>query len=390
MQVEHILRIGTDGKPTSLLSFDAQSKAHTTAISQWSDSSLKGNSLVLLLPATWLYQTITHIPSKSQEVLKKSIPFAIEEELSNEVEDNYYAYKQLVDGSQDVIAIEKSLLTDVGKAIKANRLKVLAIYSELDWVPKIPNAISVWFEDKYALIRFGDQQVMRAAEQQVSQLVTMFKGDNQLIHANQTEGLDGVDLPIKSDLTEHRCRTNLMGQGVIDLYLDEIKEAKQQQKKESWKLVGWLTGLLVVSWLGLQFYQIMQLDNAIDDLKSQQQTLFKDAFPDAAAAELVDPFAAIKSRMQLSANNASGPSSIFLDTVHHLGMVSSRLNQVQLLGLRLTGDKVEIQISAANLSLINQFHQQLQQNASRYNVQIGVNELTDENVYKSILTVATR
>ncbi len=390
MQLEHILRIGTDGKPRSLLSFDAQSKVQTKDINHWSDAALKAKSMALLLPATWLYQTQTQIPSKSLDVLKKSIPFAIEEELSNEVEDNFYAFKVKPDNSQDVIAIEKDLLTGVGQAIKNHKLSVVSIYSELDWIPKIENAISVWFEDNHALIRFGEGQVMRAAHQQVSQLVELFKADLKTIHTNKGDVFAESNLQIHQDLNEARCKDYLMSQDLIDLFLDEIKENKQQEKTESWKMVGVLAGLLFISWLGLQSYQVMQLGNTIEDLKVQQQSLFKQAFPDAAPSELVDPYAALKSRMQLSANNSSGSNSIFLDTVHHLGMVSQRMNNVQLSDLRLSGEKMEIQVSAPSLAVINNFHQQLQSTANPYNVQIGVNELTDDNVYKSILTVTAQ
>lgn len=390
MQVENILRIGTDGKPKRLLSFDAQSKFTKTEVNQWSDTVLKSKPLIILLPATWLYQSTTHIASKSQEVLKKSIPFAIEEELSNEVEDNFFAFKQNPDGSQNVLAVEKNLLAQVGQDIKTNRLNVIAIYSELDWLPRINNAISIWFEDNYALLRFGNQQVMRVADQQVSQMVTLFKQDCQLIVSNKALDLVGVDLPINSGLNEQRCKEYLANHAAIDLYLDEIKEQKKQQKSDSWKVVGWLTVVVMMSWLGLQIFQMQQLNQVIGDLKAEQQTIFKNAFPNAAPTELIDPFAALKSRIQLSANNSNGASSIFLDTVHHLGMVSNRLKQVQLSALRLSGEKMEIQIAAPNLSLINEFHQQLQSSAPQYSVQIGVNELTDDNIYKSILTVASR
>ena len=300
MQLQHILRIGTDGKPNCFYHFDAQSTVKKVKITQWSDSALKDIDLVLLLPATWLYQSKTHIPSKNPEVLKKSIPFAIEEELSNDVEDNFYAFNSNNDGSQDVIAIEKALLKALDQDIKNHQLKVNAIYSELDWIPNIDKAISVWVEDDYSIIRFADGQAMRAVNQQLSQLITLFRQDLSLIHTNNSEALAGIDLEIHQNLNELSCVEFLSSHNPINLYVEELKEKQQLTNKDSWRAVSGLAALLLISWFGIQLFQSWQLSRDIGELKTQQKNLFQQAFPDAAPAELIDPFAAMRSRMQLT------------------------------------------------------------------------------------------
>jgi general secretion pathway protein L len=390
MYDQHLLRIGNDGKPSCLLSFGAQSQVQKKPVSGWSDVVLKDKSMVLLLPATWLYQSKTKIPSKNLDVLQKSIPFAIEEELSNEVEENYYAFNVNDDGSQDVIAIKKELLEGIGRSIKQNKLDISGIYSELDWIPAVEDAVSVWIEDDYALIRFGDGQVMRSAQAQVPQLIDMFKQNLKSVYTNDAEALQYEGLPVQNNLDEEQCRSFLNQHAVINLYLETIKEEKQQQRPESWRMIWVLAGALILSWLAIQMFQMMQLGKSIDGLKADQQALFKQVFADAAPSELIDPFAAMKSRMQLSGNHSTEVKSIFLDTVHHLGKVVKTMNSVELSNIRLVNDKLEIQIAAPNISAINSFHQQLQMAAKDYSVQIGVNELSDDNVYKSILTVVPR
>jgi len=58
--------------------------------------------------------------------------------------------------------------------------------------------------------------------------------------------------------------------------------------------------------------------------------------------------------------------------------------------LRLSNGVLEIQIAAPTMSSINQFHQALQATTPAYRVLIGVNELGDDNVFKSILTMEAR
>ncbi len=390
MSEPYILRIGNDGKPRSLLSFDAQSTCHKKTVTSWSDQALKSKPLTLLLPGNWLYLTKTEVPSKSSDVLEKSIPYAVEEELSNEVEDNYFAFRQTSDRTQDVIAIEKKYLDQVGEAIRSHQLEIKAIYSEYDWLPAANNKIVLWFEKTYALLRFGSNEVMRASHQQVSQLIPVFKGDLTEVYSNQSTGFDHNDLHVDNSLDEVKCKNHLLNHRATDLYLDAIKESRKDKTSSSWKSTLTLVVVLVLSWLGINIYQLMQLNNDIERLKDQQQQVFKQSFPDAAAAELIDPYAAIKSRMQLSSNQSLQTKSILLDAMQFIGLVTKNVQQIQINGIRLVNEQMEVQVSAPNIATINSFHQQLQLSAIDYRIQIGVNELDENNSYKSIITVVPR
>lgn len=390
MSDQYILRIGSDGKPRSLLSFNAQSSYQKQIVTQWSDALLKGKSLTILLPGNWLYLTQTQVPSKNADVLEKSIPFAIEEELSNEVEDNYFAFQQTADGNQDVVAIEKSQLDGIGEAIRNHHLEVNAIYSEFAWLPKVENVIVLWFEEKYALIRFGLDEVMRVSHQQINQLIPIFKGQLNQIVTNQADLVDHADLLIDNSLNEIKCKDYLFNHPAIDLYIDKIKQQSFNQKVDSWRKVYVLLAALLISWLGIQLFQMLQLNSEIEMLKQQQQDVLLRSFPDAAPAELVDPFAAIRSRMQLNSNQSNQRQSIVLDVMQSIGLVKQSIKLIQVNGLRLVNEQLEVQVSAPNISTINNFQQQLQLTAPNYRVQIGVNELGDDGIYKSIITVVPR
>ena len=391
MSEQYILRIGSDGEPKGLLIFDAQiSSFRSKDITQWNDVELKQKPLSVLLPATWMYQSKTEIASKNHEVLQKSIPFAIEEELSNDVEDNYYAFQSNDSGGQDVIAIEKQHLDAIANNIKLHKLTVSGIYSEFAWLPIVKDKITLWRDDEQALVRFGQNQVLSINESQINQLIPMFKGDLSQVTTNRTTGLDLPELSVDNKLTELTCCQFLLSHQQINLYLDEIKEKRVGDQSESWRSVVVLLLVLLVSWFGIQFYQMYKLNQDIEDLKHRQQSLLLQAFPDAVAVEMTDPYAAIKSRLQLSTSQNKQQKSMLLDMIYHMGMVAKLHPQLQLFGIRMVNNQMEIQVAAPNIALINDFHQQLQQSANSYAVQVGVNELTDGGIYRSILTVVPR
>ena len=386
-----ILRIDHDGKPLCLYNYDAQNNScETTSVKQWSNESLSSKDLLVLVPASWVYHTQTQVASKNTELLAKSIPFAIEEELSNEVEDNYCAFRLNDDGTQHVIAIEKIHLNQLNNQIETHDLQVAAIYSEVDWLPAEAAVVSVWSDAETSLLKLGLDQPMRVDNSQINQLLQVFAQDKRRIICNEAAVIDYPNLPIENDLTATDCCRYLLSQNPINLYLDEIKSKQSESSSGSWKNVKLLVGLLVGSWVLIQGTQWYGLGQSISDIKQQQKTLFVQNFPNAAPAELVDPFAALQSRLKINNAQSTQKQGMMIAAVDKLGKALKQQQSVKLNGLRLVEKKMELQIVAPNMTVINDFHQLLQQHADDYSVQIGVNELGDDNTFKSILTMVPR
>lgn len=392
-----ILRINHQGKPECLYRYDVENqKCESNELSQWTDQALVRISqeadadLIVLVPASWVYHSQTNVASKNNELLAKSVPFAIEEELSNEVEDNYFAFKINDDGTQSVIAIEKTYITQLNEALERHGLKVETINSEVDWLPVVENSISIWSDSKTALLKLNANQAMRVATSQINQLLPVFAQGKQQIVCNDKSLIEYSELPIEQRLTTADCCAHLLKNDAINLYIDEIKSKRTAQTTESWYGVKVLAGVLALSWFVIQGMQWYGLNQSIADIKQQQVSVFKQSYPNAVSSELVDPFAALQSRLKIQNSQTIQDQSMLIAAVDKLGQSLSKQQSVMLNGLRLMDQKLELQIAAPSMTVINDFHQLLQQYAADFNVQIGVNELGDDNTFKSILTMVPR
>lgn len=391
MTIKSILRIDHDGEPLCLYRYDAQNDTcEVIQLNEWSDSQLSIDNLLVLVPASWVYHTQTNVASRNSELLTKSIPYAIEEELSNEVEDNYCAFRVNEDGSQDVIAIEKAHLNQLNNHIDTHQLSVSAIHSEVDWLHYDSQSISIWSESETALLKLGESQAMRVANSQVNQLLPIYAQDRQSIRCNNPSEISYSDLPIKNDLTEAKCCGYLLGQNAINLYIDAIKTKQKEASNKPWKGVKILACIWFISWIAVQGIQWFGLKQSIAEIKQQQVDLLRQNFPNAAAAELVDPFAALQSRLKVQNSQSTQDQSMLIDAVDKLGQTMKQQPNITLNGLRMIDQKLELQVAAPSLTLVNDFHQLLQQYASNFTVQIGVNELDDDSTFKSILTLVPR
>ena len=386
-----ILRIDHAGKPMCILAYDAQNNdCKTSHVIDWSDPRLTDLELYILVPANWVYHTKTQVASKNSELLAKSIPFAVEEELSNEVEDNYFAFRLNQDDSQSVIAIEKTHLNLLNEKIESNHLNVKAIHSEIDWLPVEPSSVSIWSDSETGLLKFDKNHAMRVPHSQIGQLLPVFAGEKQKIICNQGTALKIDGMSVKNQLTVISCCQYLLTGDAINLYIDDIKTAQSDATSSTWKSVLMLSGLLVVSWCFIQGFQWYSLSQSINEIKEKQKNLLLQNYSDVVSSELVDPFAGLQSRLKINNANSIQNKSMLITVVDKLGQTLKQQNAVKLNGMRLVDQKIELQIMAPNMTVINDFHQLLQQYANDFTVRVGVNELNDDNTFKSILTVVPR
>ncbi len=391
MTQQLILRINQDGEPMSLHLFDAQSTTcETVELTSWADKELSGKKVIVLLPANWVYHSSTHIASKSAEILAKSIPFAIEEELSNDVDDNYFAFNLNEDGSQDVVAIEKQYLDILLLNLRKARIKIQAIHSEVDWLPDSAKTAYLWQDGTSTLIRFESNQSMRMANAQVGQMLSVFGANVTKVISNEEVSIDAASLALSPTLKASQCCENLLKANSIDLHIDSLNDQIKSKNTQNWQSVKWLAAALVVSWLAISVFQLMSLNNSVSELKGKQQDLLSSRFPDAVASELVDPYAAYQSRLQLQSTSNNDQRNTLIESLDAVGKTLKLEQLVTIKGLRLIDEKIEIQVNAPAMSAINGFHQKLQLNADSYNVQIGVNELADDSSFRSIITMVPR
>ena len=391
MTTHYLLRVDQQVQPQSLLVFDDQSRrCEVMTQLSWDDERLAVNDIKLLLPVTWSYHSTTQVASKNLEILAKSIPYAIEEELSNEVEENYFAFRLNSDGSQDVVATNKSQMQRLQQTIESQQLSVAAIHCETEWLLSAEDTVCIWFDDDSALIKLDAQQAMRVANHQVDDMLPVFAADKSLLRANQNIATKTSQWQLGPPITAAECCQHLLSSAPLNLYTEELKSSQQPKTQESWRLVSGLVAAVLVSWVLIQTIQWFQLDQDVAELKAQQQALFQQVYPDAAPAELTDPYAALQSRLKLNSEQNRAGSQLFLSLVDHLGQATNQHPMIQLRSLRLVDDKTEVQVVGPRLTVINEFHQTLQQQAPAFNVQIGVNELNDDNTYNSILTLVPR
>jgi general secretion pathway protein L len=128
-----IVRINDKLIPEFQIKYNASDiTAIKSKVLSWEHIKLQNTQkLILIVSAHLVLTTQVTIPSKNEEVIRQSIPFALEEEIASDVDENHFSYTQLEDQMFLVSVINKKIIEKIQSRLLNNNLVCKEIYSEI-------------------------------------------------------------------------------------------------------------------------------------------------------------------------------------------------------------------------------------------------------------------
>lgn len=359
------------------------------SVSSWQDINVqKSQELLLILSANLVINTQINIPSKNEEIIRQSIPFALEEQIASDVEDNHFANTQLGEQLFLVSIVDKNIMLTIKQALNSHNLTCEKLYSEIFSVPRHKDSISICEVGDYHLLN-EDYAGTKLSSTMLKSYLRLKKSKNKIIYTiKQTIFEKNSQINVKQ-LDTVLLQAQTLNTGLtINLFQGEF--AQNSDKKDSinpWKKLFGLVTVLVVSWLLINVYQLWSLSNTVDDLKQKQKTLLVKLIPDAGSSEQNNPYAAIQSRLKLANNSQnSATGSGFILSLTYLGKTLQQHKSIQVLSLRQRETKLEVKLQAPNVSSLNDFQQNLEKDVLNIRIKTGTRDTNKEGI-SSIITM---
>jgi len=389
-----IVRINEKLIPEFQIKYDESKQTSIRSdVSSWAEiKPEKDQQLILLLAANLCYSTRVKIPSKNEEVIRQSLPFAIEEELSNDVSDNHCAYVALDEQVFEVTVVGKDILEKVIQEIKEYKLKSFRLYSEVYTCPFQDENLTVCLYDSYALVRNGCKEASIGTcidKNLIASYIKLSKAKNITVFANKKIKF-GTAKNINCqqiDVTQLSVNT-LLSENAVNIFQGTYNQQSQSKRaKHPWKKSLLLALLVLISWLLISLTQLWQLSSSIDEIKESQKSFLLKWYPKASSSELLDPYSAILSRLKQnkSAQNTQNNAG-FVMALESLGQTLKKFPQIQIEALRQRQTKLEIKLQANSVSELNKFQQQLENNLYSMRVKTGTRDSNDKGI-NSVITL---
>lgn len=315
------------------------------------------------------------LPAGARKHLERVVPFALEEDVSSDIEQLHFAWPP---GSKDealpVAIVDRDCLQFWRQALRDADIDSDAIYPDIFMLP--------WQPGQWQLATFGDDIVVRTGQWQgfsverelFSVLQDSLTSEYEMPQAIVVHG--DIDWPQPPAPIEHSEQEIPLAaaagaSGGINLLQGQFRGRRKRQSKQlPWRPLAVAAAVLVAVVFGGEIIRYAQLSGQVSALREQTEQAYRQAFPNDT--RIVNLRTQLKRHLDEVAPGAERDSIIRL--LAQLEPVFSALPELKVSLMRYQDKQLRMQILADNFQQFEQFQQQAE--ALQLSVQQG--QLTNQ------------
>ncbi len=329
-----------------------------------------GLRVLVLMPGTDCLLTSVRIPGRNRKKLLQAVPYALEEQLSDDVEKLHFAIgAELDDGSRQVAVTDKHRMETLMAALGEAGLDVQCVVPEQLAVPLSESGDSVLIDHDMAVVRNGEYSgyavdsdnlgiVLSARQQDDSDLQPVLQ-----LYVEQDASIPELgDYPSETRI-EHYARDplDILSKG-LDMKAINLLQGEFGQMGEwsrIWRPLRATAALLLAGVLisnAVMAVDYYRLNKESDQLKTQIEETFKKAFPETR--RLVNPRAQMQQKLD-QLQHSQGTGNRFLNLIGQAGEVIKDTKGVEVTGANYRGGRLDLDLKVTSLQLLDQLKQAL-------------------------------
>jgi len=345
---------------------------------------------VILLPTTAFLVTQMSIPSKKKQKIIQAVPYLLEEQLIDEVENLHFVL-----GERDtethlltVAVIAQQQLQKYLEILQPINLKSVICTLDIFAVPKPIEGWGLLLLENCVLIRTQnsgfaiESHCLSLILQSIAQLpsqITVFGNAAKIDNSVMTE-LYGLGIPIIEE-NQPQDEVEWWQRGLKSSKLINVLQGLYRPVNQAvivwrpWRLTVFLLLILIIVTITTQIITLQQLENQRQQLNHQIETLYQNTFPEAR--KIVNPKAQME--QQLAALRLKTVSyhkkNDFLTLLTQFSPFLSQLPNLQLKRIDYLNTYFDISLATTHLQALDQLKQSLQV----INLQLEIKTVTSHN-----------
>lgn len=357
-------------------------------------SKINGNQpVVLLIPSADVLLTRTALVTTNARQLKQALPYALEESLVGEVEDQHFVWQAEAGDMLAVAVIERKRLKAWMQMLKQQKLRAKAILPDVFALPWNEAMPSIWQRDGQAWVRTGVYSGFSCPAMSLPLFVdSLFEAENQepkiQLYTDQPadwqQRFSITPEPQPNHLLQKSIQAG-MGLNLLNGYQDDSMSDFSRNWRR-WRLVAGLTFFCAAVWGGIQGMDLWYSSQQLQVAEQQNLALFRETFP--AVKDIEAPQVRTRAMSELSKlQGANSPATNKISLLPYLTMVGKVFQQEQ--GLKITeirarDGRLSVVFETPDLKAIERIGQGLKTMLGR---EVGVKSTQANNVVRGEVTL---
>lgn len=333
-------------------------------------NSAKNRPVTLLLPASDVLLLALDLPVKTGSQIKKALPFALDDLLADDVETYHLVWHRNPKDKVYVAAISHDKFQACLLRFQDVGIELDSVYPETLCLPYQDQGCSILIDRQNAILRSGQWLGGGIDVEVLPAFVDKLFEENPHLQSLQvwdagvpTQWLS--ELPINP--VEHKLDSPLQllqaGAAKLDGKLNLLSGRYSRKNTADWQWQKWspALGVFLLAALmqtGVFLNGYWQQKSELAALETQTLALFKQTFPDVKRVVNIK----VQADQQLSElkKQSADNGSRFMRLLYQSGEVLSANSGFQLRQLDFVNDILQLQLTAPDISQVEQFKQQLE------------------------------
>ena len=345
-------------------------------------SLIQDRKVIILLPVENLFITTVSIQTKNNKQLEKAVPYALEDDLTEDIENLHFAVGRRADnGETPVMVVARAYLDHVISVL--NKINILPdiITADIFGLAYRPNQWTLCMDKKHVLARTGEwsgfgcdsdsftdfmQAAVQAAEHSPQTLAVYSHPDENLAPCGQFDNVHYEDCwsptAFIQGFSASNCINVLQGR--------YAKADKTHKTGRSWKMAA----VLAVIWIGVSMahagIEYARFKRADQQLTDEIIRVFNNTFPEArnvsignVRVRMEQKFKAL-TRVDQSAGNAD-----FLNFLHQGSDELNKENNSSIIGIQFKNNQLSLEIKTKDIQALEAVKTRLQSKNIRAELQ---------------------
>ncbi len=332
---------------------------------------IQDRKVVILLPVEHLYITSVAVQTKNKKQLEKAVPYALEDDLTEDIEDLHFSLgKRNDDGEIPVMVISKSNLDHLINILGSVNVLPDVITSDIFGLEWNENQWTLCIDDGHLLARTQQWNGFGCETGDFTDFMNVTLSDKSgapnkiVVYSHPDENLEDIVKLPNIELDDFWSPTAFIkgysSEDCINLLQGSyVKADKQHKTIRPWKIAAALATIWVtisMANIGLEYSRLNALD---EKLTTEINQTFKRTFPEVK--KVVNARVQMKQRLkELSASDTNVGEADFLKFLHQSGYELYKDPNISITDLQYKNKKLSLDIKTKNIQVLETVKSKLQ------------------------------
>jgi general secretion pathway protein L len=337
---------------------------------------------VILAPATQILLAEPQLPPGSGVKLARAVPFALEEQLTEDIDQLYFAIgRRQVDGRTPVAVVSRAVLQGWVAALEGAGIEPAAMYPDISLMPQNPGQTVLWLErTRLAVRRPGmlpfaveltpisealavagviPDPLQEASEERALESAILYVTREDWARVQNefkalADNFESLKVQLLAEGPLAWLARDLDGSDAVNLLQGEFARSKDYGVQwRQWRTAAFLAVGLLVSHVTAEALQIHRANHESAALDGEIAQIFSRVLP---AETMQDPRSQIQSRLDRIHRAGPGPE-YFLRALEVLSGAVSATPKTNIDSLSYREQSLDMKVTAPSLAALSQLSQ---------------------------------